>query len=229
MRLVTYLVGGRGVGFERAGMMVESARRVMDCWVVQHTDCETEGLDCVDEVVRLDRAEPMLAHRYRMLAGECGEFLSVDTDELFLEDVSGVFGEEFDVAMARRDWAVHAVKVPKQLYNGVVFCREAGFWRDAYGDVIKKTGKHWNHEWKMADRSLTAAARNWRTLDLDARVFNYEPVGFDDDVMGRKVLHFKSWRKELMGRYYETYVRDCGAAGDRSGGADEGVAGGSGG
>jgi len=216
LRLVFYLAGAHPRGRIEAGWMMASARRVMDCWVVQHTDLETEVVEGVDEVVRLDRVEPMVIHRYRLNATERGEFLSVDTDELFLEDVRGVFGKEFDVALARNEWSVHPVKVGRQLYNGAVFCRNPGFWEAALEDVQKKTwGPGGNWRWKYGDRSLTTASRQVRTLDLDARLYNYQPMSAGDDIYGRRILHFKAWRKEFMKGYYETYAGDRVDAGNR--------------
>lgn len=214
IRLVFYLVGEDLERSRQALMMLASARRWMDVWAVQHTDLETPALEGVDEVIRTQAHEPMLLHRAKMLISEGdGEFLNVDTDMIFLSDTSEVFGQQFDVAMPRRKWNLVPGKTPRQLYNGVTFSRSGKFWRDCYQYRCETVGDHGMWEWKYADRSLTSASRGVKTLDLDARIYNYQPVGRSDDVYGRKILHFKAWRKELMDAYYPV---DRGNVGDRA-------------
>jgi lipopolysaccharide biosynthesis glycosyltransferase len=194
------------VGFLHVGqdirlpsIMAVSAKR-LGYSLLQMTDEETpEVPGC--EVVRLpwDKTR-LMTYRMRHLARIEEPLLVVDTDIVFLDDVSAVWDEPFDAALTKRDFveSSNGLNVAESMpYNtGVMFVRNPLFWQRAHTICSGLPEKH--QAWWGDQLSVVAAAQEFDVLELPCEVFNYAPREPDDAPLHAKVIHYKGKRKPWM-------------------------------
>lgn len=187
------------VGFLHVGpddrlprLMVESAKR-FGYELLQMTDEETPAL--VDNVVRLPwNKKHLMTYRMAHLAALDEPLCVVDTDVIFVRDVSDVWQRDFDVALTRREGPIldkNGVDVAKLYpYNtGVMFCRNPEFWRRASG--ICSGLSESLQTWYGDQESVKQAAPYFRTLELDVNEWNYSPRSPEDKPGTARILHYK--------------------------------------
>lgn len=129
-----------------------------------------------------------------------GEALFIGADVICQENVSYIFEQDFDVAIATDIRPGH----PSIKYNAdVVFCRTPAFWQD----IESATGAMgWpDGDWmevENAYRDIVDSGK-YRTLILPGETYNYVPVSKDDYTGNRKIVHYRGQRKNwLSGRLH---------------------------
>ncbi len=209
--------GRQSVARSCAEALVASVRKVMrGVPVVQFSDRKTHRVDGVDAVSRAASA-PLAVLRLAHQAAVDGEWLFVDTDVLFQQDVRSVFdAREFEVAVTTRNWPHLQTAVGftdrMPINAGVVFSRSQAFWQDAVqllSTMSTQDQSFMGHQQVIAD---LAASGRYRVALLNGARYNLPPYvsdknGLFDEAkakMSRKltasaaILHFKGKRKELM-------------------------------
>jgi hypothetical protein len=193
-------------GYKCAEALVESARKVMpDVPVVHFTDNASPEVRGTD-TMRL-ASEPMARLRMRHHSHVSGEWLFVDTDVLFQQDVQHVFDKDFDLAVPSRGWG-HLKKargftkrMPANM--GVVFSRSAAFWTECLARVreLSKIKQHW-----MGDQEVFCgilAEDRYRVRELKGSVYNFPP-SLDDNETSQAleaqaaIVHFKGEARKPM-------------------------------
>lgn len=152
------------------------------------------------EVIRIPGDMPMGARRIGHYASLMGEWIFVDTDVLFREDVSGVFEKPFDVALVSRDGTyMEGTEYAKAMpYNfGVVFSRNSEFWQEA--------GKHLSRmapalqEWEGEQLVTCEMARRGKfKVEILPSRYNFTPAEKTDNVSDKAILHLKGQRKAWL-------------------------------
>lgn len=160
---------------------IASVRRHMPAAEIIHlTDMKTEPLDGVDCVWATEWAGK---NRADLQSAVDGDTLFLDTDTIIMQDVSAVFKQSFDVAVAARppDW--DHKEAP--FNQGVVFSRSPEFWRA----VAKKARERRSYDEEgFSDVVLNGG---FKVLEL--------PVDFNFSVPPNlSILHFKGQRKKYM-------------------------------
>ena len=125
-----------------------------------------------------------------------GETLFLGVDVLCQDDVSDVFDDEFDIAIATDMRPGHSdIK-----YNAdVVFSRCTEFW-----DEIREKTKHLNWpvdgNWYDVEKVYTDVidSGKYKVKILDGNIYNYVPQSKDDDLLGKKLVHYRGRRKAWM-------------------------------
>ncbi len=193
-----------------ADLMVRSAKHYMpDVPIVQFTDDDTPKVPLVDEVRRAADG-PMLERRLEHYADtEAGDWLLVDTDVLFRADVRSVFGQQFGIAVADRNWT-HIPPTPdltaEMPYNtGVVFSRVPWFWSEVL-KVWRAFPEEKRRNWLSEQMAFAQVVRDGiaqgdtlmkpRLLVLPGMDYNYPPSGPDDN--HGLIAHYKGQRKGWM-------------------------------
>jgi hypothetical protein len=199
-----------------ARLMVKSAKREMpNVKVVQFTDHATSGIKGVDEV-RRKPSEPMALLRMRHHASVKGEWLFVDTDVYFQQDVSRVFREhEFDIAVTNRNWehlkAAGGFTARMPFNTGVVFSRSPRFWREVYRRLRMFPPKlqHWMGDQEViGDLVADNEEMGWFSVhQLSGSQFNYPPeIKLKNTATERleaaAIVHYKgpSRKKQMLSR-----------------------------
>lgn len=187
-----------------AQRMNQSVRKnVPDSWLIQMTDLKTPSLD-VDEVIRIEPEGHFMPYRLKHLTRLKGENLILDTDVIVRENPEKVFSVPFDVCLTRRDKQIvsknigYTVDDPVMVYNtGVMFSRNPMFWDFALGVCEKLEERH--QKWYGDQVSILKAveSRMFDIAELKCDRWNYTPSK-DEDLTGRKIVHYKGKRKEWM-------------------------------
>lgn len=185
MRVGYYHAGPRSLYAEA---MVDSVRRVMP-------DVEVVHLTAT--------ATPIALAVLEAYASVDGEWVFVDTDVVFQEDVRHVFEQPFDIAVATRegtfmdgeDGSKFMARMPWN--KGVVFSRSRAFWQRAYGRLLgmKSSQQDWMGDQQAMCDVLQSGA--FAVLTLPNR-YNYPPKFRGEDVRDKAALHFKGNRKAWM-------------------------------
>lgn len=148
--------------------------------IIHLADYKTKTLDGVDEVIAA-RFDPKTFNRAHFQAQVWGPCIFLDTDTIVTRDVSDVFKQKFDIAVAKRPEGWEGT----EKYNGgVIFSTGEHFWKD----FAKHTEEHGCTDQTFSDFLL---ASGYRKLELP-EAYNFSPP---DDVA---VLHFKGPRKKTM-------------------------------
>jgi lipopolysaccharide biosynthesis glycosyltransferase len=200
------------VGFYHAGLpsahaaaMVASVGRVMPgVEVAQFSPPDTAVVPGVS-ALRVRPTQPKIARAViEAYASVSGEWLFLDTDVIVQQDVSDVFRQAFDVAVATRegtfkDAAEEASGLMARMpYNkGVVFSRSCLFWANVLVaiDGLKDGAQHWMGDQQAMCDVIAAGAFAVRTLP---NTYNYPPKSLHDDVRDKACVHFKGPRKAWM-------------------------------
>jgi hypothetical protein len=197
------LVGFLHVGPDAslATLMVKSAKR-FGYELLQMTDEETPAVEGVNFVFRLPwNKRGLMLYRMQHLAAIREPIFVVDTDILFVKDVSDLWEREFDAALCKRTNAIldrNGVDIAKLYpYNaGVMACREPRFWDRAY--EVCKILPQGLKEWYGDQESIKWASRDFSTLELDCDEWNYSPNNPSDIPATARILHCKGGRKAWM-------------------------------
>lgn len=179
-----------------AGLMVKSVRRHMDCEIAQLTDDDTPAIDGCTVIRKTWCGNPMI-FKMQHLAELDGDVLVLDTDVIVQADLSAVFDHPFDVALTRRrgpiwDTDGNDVTIPMPYNCGVMFSRSKAFWRACLEWCPDDVG------WYADQLAVAAVSPNFDTLTLECDEYNYTPKRSDEDLTGRKAVHYKGARKEWM-------------------------------
>lgn len=200
------------VGFYHAGppsahaaAMVASVRRVMPAVeVAQFSPPDTAMVPGV-AAVRHMPVQPKIARAViEAYATVSGEWLFLDTDVLVQQDVSEVFRQAFDIAVATREGTFKDAAeetsglMARMPYNkGVVFSRSSLFWANALVaiDGLKDGAQHWMGDQQAFCNVIAGGAFTVLTLP---NTYNYPPKSQHEDVRDKACVHFKGSRKAWM-------------------------------
>lgn len=196
------LVGFLHVGPDAslATLMVKSALKLgYEC--LQMTDEETPAVKGVSRVFRLPwNKKRLMTYRLAHLAARPEPMFVVDTDILFVRDVSDVWEMDFDAMLTKREGPIYdknGVDVAKIYpYNcGVMACRDKEFWKYAFSVCASLPEDLQN--WYGDQEGVKWAARKFKTLELPCEEWNYTPASLEDTGNAR-ILHLKGRRKVWM-------------------------------
>lgn len=206
MQVVFYLADARNKEHEYlalAKLMVASVRETMPhAEIVQMSDRHTPAVLGIDRVDREPLKGPLIYERVRRMAHYRGDVLALDPDVIVRKSVANVFKKDFDVALTVRDRRIEVEGVDvtqAQPFNGgVMFCRNPEFWREVLREMDNMEERE--RYWFGAQTALANAARSgkFHIVALPGSVYNYSPDTWDEDLTGRKVIHYKGRRKHWM-------------------------------
>lgn len=163
--------------------------------LVQMTDKATGVINGIDECFRHGDGPHGLWYFNAMCAFPGDEFLRLDCDIVMRGDVSDVFDQDFDIAIARERTPI--------MNTGVVFVKNKRFFVDAMKQYQENTKQdNWGDIQTATQKAINSGAFN--VLRLDADVYNYYPS--KDRTRSReilypasaKIMHFKGARKAFM-------------------------------
>lgn len=187
-----------------AEVLIRSVRAALPgVEIVQFTDETSPQIHGVDAVRRKPHGR-MLERRLEHYAEADGEWLLIDTDVVVQQDVRGVFGSTFDVAMADRNWS-HLPKTPDltalmPFNTGVVFSRSTAFWRAVLATWRGFTPEQ-QADWYSEQLAVAAVVRAgaYSVLTLPGMVYNYPPAtAADAKLAAARIVHYKGNRKPWM-------------------------------
>lgn len=193
------LVGFLHVGADASlpTLMVKSARKLgYDC--LQMTDQETPAVAGVSKVFRLPwNKTRLMTYRLAHLAAQTEPMFVVDTDILFVRDVSDVWEQDFDAMLTKRTGPIldkNGVDVAQIYpYNcGVMACRNQEFWKYAFSfcAMLPESLQNWYGD----QEGVKWATRKFNVLELPCDEFNFTPASLDD-IGDARILHLKGGRK----------------------------------
>lgn len=188
-------------------LAIDAAKNMLDCEVIHITSLGGPKSEKADRYIEAD-GETFSERRSKGCSKVDGECLFLGSDVFVLQDVSGVFDSEFDVAIAK-DMCPGSDQVK---YNAdVIFCKNPEFWLK-----VKETtkGMQWpNGPWHEVELAYAEAAESFNLKVLDAS-YNYVPEN-ENDIRGR-LIHFRGPRKKWAYKwkipdFKETLNNDCSA------------------
>ena len=199
--------GQRETYRQLAGKLIRSIRRAMPTVeVVQLTDAVTPVFPGMDTCWRHPRNEPMMLHRLTRYAMCQGEWLFLDIDILVFKDVSPVFTQDFDIAIADRSGVIMESEVrrgwlPTMPHNaGVIFSRSPAFWHAAHQECQLLPVPQ--HEWMGDQVAINTVIQRgeFKVLVLPGTEYNYAPKSqfSDEDVIGRAIVHYKGGQRKCL-------------------------------
>lgn len=145
-----------------------------------------------DQCLRMGVEGPF-AYRQAVISGALGEALFLDVDVVVKGDVSEVWNEDFDVALAT-DMKPGA---PGIKYNhGVVFVRNPDYWKAVEVAVKNMDFYKVQGDWEPIERTRGEIAETFNLKVLPGEVYNYIPSN-PEDVSG-KLVHYRGKRKTWM-------------------------------
>jgi len=191
-----YFVGESSGYSEMGALAATVAKHVMPGVDVWHfTDEHTPGIKGC-HVSRMERHAPLAV--FRMQHHQIpGEWLFIDVDVLIAKDVSHVFDEPFDIAIARRvdgDGAKGFAAFAEMPHNmGVVFSRSPAFWMAAEREL--RTYDAERRMW-MGDQLAVCRLINQFNARILPGAYNYPP--HTPEVGEAAIVHLKGPRKKFM-------------------------------
>lgn len=211
MKIGFYLVDTQTLdsmaGYKCAIELVRSARASIKKAEVYHlTDNDSPAVDGVDDTIRM-KLEPMARMRMRHHGLLTGEWLFVDTDVVFQQDVRNVFQNDFDIAVCDREWdhvkpaGGFTDRMPWNM--GVVFSRTPAFWTECYQRVrlLDKQKQRW-----MGDQEAfcdVIEEGQFKVHQLPGAVYNFPPA-LDNNESSQAIeakaaiVHFKGEQRKPM-------------------------------
>lgn len=189
----------------QAALCIASIKRHLPAHIVHFSDRSTRRLDGADEIVRLSPGHFGLMefriHHYASYPHEAALFLDLDT--IVQCDVSDILRDTFDVALtlrsAKKLLCDGEDRIAQMPYNtGVMFSRGNAFW-DRVARLMRPLSiddRNWFGEQEIIGR--LAKSGEFRVRELPDTDYNYTPSTKDEDVSGRKIVHYKGNRKEWM-------------------------------
>ena len=199
MRVGFYYVGDIPEYRYLGGVAAAVCKNTMpEAEIVHLTDKHTKAIDGVDSVIRMERDCPMAVFRMRHHQAD-GDWLFIDVDVLVLKDVSDVFNDSFDIAIASRvpgDGADGPAFSEMPHNMGVVFSRSPEFWKAAEKELLTYDDKaqHW-----MGDQ--LAVCRLIKRGKFDVKVVPGEKYNFpprSEQTPTASIVHYKGRRKPWM-------------------------------
>lgn len=215
MNVGFYLTREDATGYVLADMLMASVHDTMPgVQLTQFTDPKSPPVDGVDHVRRLP-AGPLSLARSRHYAAVEGDWLFLDTDTLVLQDVRDVFTRPFDIAVTDRHWP-HLPPLSEEFTAempycaGVVFSRSSAFWVAVHHRVSMLGEKD---QWYGDQRALAQelATGKYTQLTLPGVVYQYPPLGEEDDLSQVAIAHFKgkSRKAVLLKVIQREYLGSC--------------------
>lgn len=187
-----------------AALMLESVRTSMPGVEVHHlTDDKCRSLEGVDDVHRLGGDIPMAVRRMTHNASCEGDWLFVDSDVIFQQDVRNVFDEQFDVALTDRIGTItYEIEYAKAMpYNlGVAFSRSSAFWKRVLYHLRTLSPKY--QQWEgdqlvICEMIKQRVSSDFKVKILPGRMYNYPPK-FAGDGKHAAIVHYKGHRKQWL-------------------------------
>jgi hypothetical protein len=172
-----------------ARLMLQSVRKYMDCPIIQLTDETTPKLDLADEVQRLPYEGDFGDFRLKHFINVSGDVLHLDYDVILNKNVSGVFDQDFDVAMCKRMTTFNM---------GVIFSKNTEFWKDVHARYKSIPIKTWTLIQTATTETAKKSKHKYKVLELPWKTYNYPPGTEDEDVSNRAIVHYKGERKKWM-------------------------------
>src|SRR5262245_60017846 len=180
--------------------MVASVRQTMpQAKIVQMTDYATKPVHGVHEVIR-KRWDGKRLMPYRLMHIEefqAANAVFLDADVVVRKDLTGVFDDEFDVALTRRDATDPSlspdVREAMPFNAGVMFSKASGrqFWSAAHAAVRAMPEEH--QVWWGDQMAVKKAAEetSLKVAEYPCALYNYTPTSPDEDLSERYVVHYK--------------------------------------
>ena len=164
-----------------------------DAVIVHHTDTTTAPIAGVDDVVRLECAEPSIVFRMEHHAREKGEFIALDVDVILQSDLSEVLAMPFDVALVRSDAKrTHQGFDCGRYCGGLMISRNSLFWRDIITEAMTEDERLWSG----CQRAMDEVSKHYKTLELPESIYGYVPSG-NESWEGKKAVHLKGRVKDM--------------------------------
>lgn len=195
MKIGMYMIGNPQGHSAMGALATRVAKHVMPGIEVWHfTDKTTPGIEGCN-VSRKDRDVPMAV--FRMQHHQVpGEWLFIDVDVLVTREVSNVFSDPFDIALAERvdgDGAKGKPGWDEMPYNmGVVFSRSPEFWATVEKEL--KTYSPKQQEWMGDQLAVCRLLKDFNTKILPCW-YNFPPF-FEEQIA--PITHYKGRRKTWM-------------------------------
>ncbi len=190
-----------------AGLMMASVRRLTPgAEFIQLTDMDTPAL--ADRVMRCDhrtdgnRAASWCEQNARLPA----DTVILDTDVIVLADLSELMLPGADMVVTRRRNPERRIAGRYMPYLfGVCVSRTPAIWVDLRARVLPMTGE--DARWWGLQVALPAmvAEGRWNIQSVPCDEWNYTPKA-GESIEGRKALHYKGKRKELMMQEWGAHV-----------------------
>ena len=187
---VPFAFGGKETSkdMELAELFVRFARKShKTAGIVQLSDMETAQIPHMDSCFRTSSAPHGLWYFDMVLTFPEREFLRVDYDCMIRDDVSDIFGYDFDIAIAKEHKGV--------MNNGVVFVRDRGIYEYAKARYLQTDMDNWHDIQNSMSFAIDSGLFKVKKLPADIYNFIYKRVPFPDTA---KIVHFKGDRKHLM-------------------------------
>jgi len=184
--------------------MTKSVRAHMpDVELIHVTEPGSPKLDCFDSVLYVASNRDYVEQLIRTMTLIDGNVISLDYDILLREDVSDVFDQEFDAAFTKRpDQDKTIVKQMQESYNmGVIFSKSTEFWEKLLAIYMMQPVRDgWLGSQHLASKIAVylSTAGKYKIIELPGDEYNYSPSSRDEDLTGRKIVHYKGARKEWM-------------------------------
>lgn len=198
---------------EVAALMVDSVRRHMPgAIIVQLTDEWTEAVPGVDTLIRMVKGADFINWRLRHMV-EIGDtfekILWMDYDVIAQSDLREVFDlHAFDIALTKRDATDSTISAeilrvcPHNMGVGWSWGSAWGFWRKALSIYQARPRRDGWMDGQIAIEQAIDEVRSVNSLkviSLAASVYNYTPRSENEDLSGRKAVHYKGGRKIWIG------------------------------
>lgn len=171
-----------------APLAIASARAQMPGMEAVHVTADDGPvLECADREVRVEATGVYPYKRVVAQRAAGGDMLFLDVDTLVKADLSGVWGEAFDIALP-------VVRDPFVKYTGaVVFVRKPAFWDGWIADPV------WAKRYDLREMlvAFTRYVDAWpgKVLRLEEDVYERLPRGAGDAATGAKLVHYRGPRK----------------------------------
>lgn len=198
-------------------IMAKSVKKAMpNARLIQMSDRKTPIIDGADEIWRDDYtynqflAQPygmilpngLMVFRMRMLSKlDDKPTVILDTDTVVQHDLSSAFDDPFDIGLTERTEVIkdqngHNMVETMPFNTGVMFSRSARFWRDCldYVRTLTKDEKDWTGD----QLAVAHISKNYRLKRFTVDPWNYSPSTKEEDISGKKVVHYKGRRKTWM-------------------------------
>lgn len=184
--------------------MVKSVRRHMpDAELIHVLEEGGEMLDCFDSFMWVSPNGDFVEQLLRVMAQLDGDVISLDYDIIVQDNLSHVFAHDFDVAFTKRPSEDKTVN--KSMYDsynmGVIFSKSRDFWQKALElYLIQEQRDGWLKSQSLVGliAQYLAKRHGVKLLELPGETYNYSPLTRDEDVSGRKIVHYKGRRKSWM-------------------------------
>jgi hypothetical protein len=182
--------------------MTKSVRaHIPDVELIHVTEPGSPKLDCFDSVLYVASNRDYVEQLIRTMTLIDGNVISLDYDILLREDVSDVFDQEFDVAFTKRpDQDKTIVKQMQESYNmGVIFSKSTEFWEKLLAIYMMQPLRDgWLGSQNLASQIAVHLSSKYKLIELPGDEYNHPPQSRDEDLTGRKIVHYKGARKEWM-------------------------------